>query len=241
MTPVRELCRRTLVDTRTSGRSFNTTSTPSVHRRPAAAAVTKTHCSCSLAGTPATRHGTGSLGHRVSGSFGSSFTSRSPGHHFDPSFSGVRKNAQNAKHTFEMLKWQRSLSGVLLDWNHWMSVHAMNLNFYFYLWLLKTLWCENTSSHISRYLEFSIEQGHRVNWVSGSLDSHKMWPSSICAGHNIRPSLKSRRLTHCLGTSCANVWERTRQPSQGRFQGFALGGQLPTQAHAHNRPIAPFN
>ena len=30
-----------------------------------------------------TRHGTGSLGHRVSGSFGSSFTSGSPGHHFD--------------------------------------------------------------------------------------------------------------------------------------------------------------
>jgi len=31
-----------------------------------------------------TRHGTGSLGHRVNGSFGSSFTPGSPGHHFDP-------------------------------------------------------------------------------------------------------------------------------------------------------------
>jgi len=31
-----------------------------------------------------TRHGTGSLGHRVNGSFGSSFTSGSPGRHFDP-------------------------------------------------------------------------------------------------------------------------------------------------------------
>ena len=31
----------------------------------------------------AARHGTGSLGHRVNGSFGSSFTSGSPGHHFD--------------------------------------------------------------------------------------------------------------------------------------------------------------
>ena len=30
------------------------------------------------------RHGTGSLGHRVNGSFRSSFTSGSPGHHFDP-------------------------------------------------------------------------------------------------------------------------------------------------------------
>jgi len=29
---------------------------------------------------------------------------------------------------------------------------------------------ENTSSHISRHLEFIIEQGHRVNWVAGSLD-----------------------------------------------------------------------
>jgi len=31
-----------------------------------------------------TRHETESLGHRVNGSFGSSFTSGSPGHYFDP-------------------------------------------------------------------------------------------------------------------------------------------------------------
>jgi len=75
---------------------------------------------------------------------------------------------------------------LLLDWNHWMSVHAMN--FYFYLWLLKILWPGNTSSHICRHLKFIIEQGHRGNWVSGWLDSrvtgsmgHKMWPSSISA------------------------------------------------------------
>jgi len=43
---------------------------------------------------------------------------------------------------------------LLLDWNHWMSVYAMN--FYFYLWLLKILRPENTSSHISRHLEFII-------------------------------------------------------------------------------------
>jgi len=37
--------------------------------------------------------------------------------------------------------------------------------------------------HTSRHLEFIIEQVHRVNWVSGSLDflvtgslGHKMWP-----------------------------------------------------------------
>ena len=40
---------------------------------------------------------------------------------------------------------------LLLDWNHWMSVHAMN--FYFCLWLLKIFWLKNTSSHVSRHLE----------------------------------------------------------------------------------------
>ena len=44
---------------------------------------------------PCTRHGTLSLGHRVNGSFGWSFTSGSPGHLFhpvwDPSFPGFRK------------------------------------------------------------------------------------------------------------------------------------------------------
>ena len=37
--------------------------------------------------------------------------------------------------------------------------------------IIKILWPENTSSHISRHLEFIIEKGHQVNWVSGSLDS----------------------------------------------------------------------
>jgi len=44
----------------------------------------------------------GHLGHLYVG------VTRSPGHHFDPvrdpSFPGFRKNAQNAKRTFEMLK-----------------------------------------------------------------------------------------------------------------------------------------
>jgi len=84
----------------------------------------------------------------------------------------------NAEMTKVIVKW------LLLDWNHWMPVHAMN--FYFYLGLLKNLWPENTSSRISRHLEFIIGQGHRVNLVSGSLDyrvtgslGHKMRPSSI--------------------------------------------------------------
>jgi len=56
---------------------------------------------------------------------------------------------------------------LLLDGNHWMSVHAMN--FSFYLWLLWILWPENTSSHISRHLEFIIEQGPVGRWIPGSL------------------------------------------------------------------------
>ena len=81
-----------------------------------------------------TIHGTGSLGHRVSGSFRSSFTSGSPGHHFDPawdpSFSGFRKNAQNAKRTFEMLKWQKSLSGVCC-WTEINGCQSMQWTFTF--------------------------------------------------------------------------------------------------------------
>ena len=119
------------------------------------------------------RHGTGSLGHRVNGSFGSSFTSGSPGHRIIiltrcetrvfPVFEKCPK--------CETYIWNAKMSKVivkclLLDWNHWMSV----------LWLLKIVWPGNTSSHISlrRHLEFIIEQGHRVNgvpgrWILGSL------------------------------------------------------------------------
>jgi len=37
--------------------------------------------------------------------------------------------------------------------------------------LLSPMIIKNSLSHISRHLEFITEQGHRVNWVSGSLDS----------------------------------------------------------------------
>ena len=80
------------------------------------------------------RHGTGSLGHWVNGSFGSSFTSGSPGHHYDPvwdpSFPGFRKNAQDAKRTFEMLKWQKSLSGVCC-WTEITGCQSMQWTFTF--------------------------------------------------------------------------------------------------------------
>ena len=48
--------------------------------------------------------------------------------------------------------------------------------------------------NISRHLEFIIGQGHRVNWVSGSLDS---WVTGSL-GHKMRPSSKSVWLV-CLG------------------------------------------
>jgi len=66
---------------------------------------------------------------------------------------------------------------LLLDWNHQMSVHAMN--FYFYLWLLKI----RTPLHTSRHLEFIIEHGHRVNWVSGSLDSRVTGSQNVTQFH----------------------------------------------------------
>jgi len=63
-----------------------------------------------------TRHVTGSLGHRVNGSLGSSFTFGSPDHHFDPVWDPIffrfSKKCPKWKRTFEMLKSQKSLSGV---------------------------------------------------------------------------------------------------------------------------------
>ena len=124
------------------------------------------------------------LGHWVTGSVGHFGRLSRPGH---------RVIIWNAEMTKVIVRY------LLLDWNHCMSVHAMN--FYFYLWLLKILCPENTSSHIlSRHLEFVIEQGQRVNWVSGSLDSrvtgslgHKMWPSSVSA---VRRRDEQRRRRH---------------------------------------------
>ena len=65
----------------------------------------------------------------------SSFTSGPSGHHFDPvwdqSFSGFWKKCPKCKTSYI---WNAEMTKVivrclLLDWNHWMSVHAMN--FYF--------------------------------------------------------------------------------------------------------------
>ena len=53
-----------------------------------------------------------------------------------------------------------------------------------------------TPQHISRHLELIIEQGHRINWVSESLDprvtgsfGHKMWLSSMFGLYYARVSI----------------------------------------------------
>ena len=76
------------------------------------------------------------LGQWVTGSMGhlGHLSRPSPGHHFysvwDPSFSGFRNKCPKCKTYI----WNAEMTKVivrclLLDWNHWMSVHAMN--FYF--------------------------------------------------------------------------------------------------------------
>ena len=112
-------------------------------------------------------HGTGSVGHRVNGF---RFSKKCP---------KCKTYIWNAEMTKVIV------SCLLLDWNHWMSVHAMN--FYFYLRLLKILWPDNTSSwrqwrHCSIFT-FTIEQGHRVNWVSGSPDSRVTESQNVAQFH----------------------------------------------------------
>jgi len=120
-----------------------------------------------------TRHGTGSLGHRVNGSFGG----------VRPEFFRFSKKCPKCKTYIWNAKMTKVIVGcLLLDWNHWMSVRAMNFYFYvwcmymskylkmaicgaflvqfvayMYVWLLKILWPGSTSSHMSRHLEFIIE------------------------------------------------------------------------------------
>jgi len=70
-----------------------------------------------------------------------------------------------------MLKSRKSLSAVCC-WTEITGCQSSPYNEL--LLLLKTLWPENTSSHISRHLEFIIEQGHGStgslgHWIPGSL------------------------------------------------------------------------
>jgi len=81
-----------------------------------------------------TRHGTGSLGHRVNGSFGSSFTSGSPCHRVIIStrcetrvFPVFEKMPKMQKYIWNAEMTKVVVRCLLLDWNHWMSVHANKL------------------------------------------------------------------------------------------------------------------
>ena len=110
--------------------------------------------------------------------------------------------------------------------------------------------------NISRHLEFIIDQGHRVNWVSGSLDSrvtgslgHKMWPSSmsglnaVCVRcmSDVARVLRDRRR---LQASARRQRQHTDQATQLRRPVPALlaprhhrlhGKQLPVGARTHPR------
>jgi len=82
------------------------------------------------------------LGHWVTGSSFTSGSSFWPS--VKPEFLRFSKKCPKCKTYI----WNGEMTKVtvrclLLDWNPWMSVHAVN--FYFYLWLLKILWPENTS------------------------------------------------------------------------------------------------
>jgi len=96
------------------------------------------------------------LGHWVTGSMGHLGHLSRPGHWVTlssfwpgvrPEFFRFSKKCPKCKTYIwnaEMTKF--IVRCLLLDWNHWMSVHANAMNFYFYLWLVKILWPENTFS-----------------------------------------------------------------------------------------------
>ena len=112
---------------------------PQISRTPTCHDLSPAYPAPSSPSTPEVRdrHGTGPLGHRVNGSFGSSFTSGSPSHRViiltrceTRVFPVFEKNAQNAKRTFEMLKWQKSLSAVCC-WTEITGCQSMQWTFTF--------------------------------------------------------------------------------------------------------------
>ena len=127
-------------------------------------------------------------GHRVTGS---SFL---PG--VRPEFSWFSKKCPKCKTSI----WNAEITKVivsclLLDWNYWMSVHA--INFYIYPWLLNILWPENTfftlkSTFGVHYRTGSPGQlGLRVagfpgHWVAGAQNVTQFYlccshPSCLCS------------------------------------------------------------
>ena len=151
--------------------------------------VLKWYLSSRASAPPGIRHGTGSLGHRVNVLFGSSFTSGSPGHHFDqvwdPSFPGFRKmpKMQNVH-----LKCGYNYSYLLTDLPYRVLEYSIR---YSTEYSSSKKLDSHTPTHKSTFgVHYRTASPHgrilMVNWVSGSLDSrvtgslgHKIWPSSM--------------------------------------------------------------
>ena len=96
-----------------------------------------------------------------------------------PKMQNVHLKCWNAEMTKVVVKC------LLLDWNHWMSVHAMN--FYFYLWLLKILTHKSTFG--VHYRPGSPGQlglrvaGFPVHWVARSQNVTQFHVWCLRRGH----------------------------------------------------------
>ena len=139
------------------------------------------------------------LGHRVSGSFGSSFTSGSPGHQFDPvwgpSFSGFRKKAQDKDIKIYIFVKIRPTVIEILTFNKWSS------KFYFPE-ACKRQTAIKTCKPLARCKRLSAVQ-HKstfgVHYRTGSPGQLGRWVTNVTQFHVCQPPLssiiKSRRLT----------------------------------------------
>ena len=139
----------------------------------------------------------------------------SPGHHFDPMrpefFRFSKKCPKRKTYIWNAEMTRVIVRCLLLDWNHWMSLSVHAMNFYFYLWLLKILWPENTFfAHKSTFgvhcrtgspgqlgLRVAGFPGH---WVAGSqnVTQFHLW----CVQHKIYArAAPTRRHIGLLSTS----------------------------------------
>ena len=153
------------------------------------------------------------LGHWVTGSMGHLGHLSRPGHRviiltgLRPEFFRFSKKCQKCKTYI----WNAKMTKVivrclLLDWNHWMSVHAMNL--YFYLWLLK-------SSLAWEYF-FTHKWTFGVHCRTGSTGQLGLraagFPGHWVAGsQNVTPvpSLTCRPIT--IGCILGTSWDRKKE------------------------------
>jgi len=106
------------------------------------------------------------LGHWVTGSMGHLGHLSRPGHPVTgssfwlgviPEFSRFSKKCTKCKTYIGNADMTKVIAKcLLLDWNHWMSVHAINFNFY--LWLLKIL-CPEKWEYFFTHKKLSYRRG----------------------------------------------------------------------------------